>query len=44
VAPQVAGTGLQFAPQLNEPVRLSRLSLERLGDDALISGYVHEPS
>ena len=44
VAPQVAGTGLQFAPKLNEPVRLSRLSVERLGDDALISGYVHEPS
>ena len=44
VAPQVAGAGLEFAPELDEPLRLSRMSLERLGDDVLITGYVHEPS
>jgi diaminohydroxyphosphoribosylaminopyrimidine deaminase/5-amino-6-(5-phosphoribosylamino)uracil reductase len=44
VAPQVAGAGLEFVPQLDEPVRLSRMTTERLGDDVLLTGYVHEPS
>jgi len=44
VAPQVAGAGLQFAPEVEEPVRLSRLSVEQVGDDVLLSGYVREPS
>jgi diaminohydroxyphosphoribosylaminopyrimidine deaminase/5-amino-6-(5-phosphoribosylamino)uracil reductase len=44
VAPQVAGKGLTFAPQLDELVRLTRMTTERLGDDVLLTGYVHEPS
>jgi diaminohydroxyphosphoribosylaminopyrimidine deaminase / 5-amino-6-(5-phosphoribosylamino)uracil reductase len=44
VAPQVAGEGLTFAPELDDLVRLSRMTAERLGDDVLLTGYVHEPS
>jgi diaminohydroxyphosphoribosylaminopyrimidine deaminase/5-amino-6-(5-phosphoribosylamino)uracil reductase len=44
VAPQIAGAGLSFAPELEEPVRLSRLGVEQVGDDVLLSGYVREPS
>jgi diaminohydroxyphosphoribosylaminopyrimidine deaminase / 5-amino-6-(5-phosphoribosylamino)uracil reductase len=44
VAPEVAGAGLTFAPELDDLVRLSRLTTERLGDDVLLTGYVHEPS
>jgi len=44
VAPQVAGAGLRFAPELGLPVKLRRMSAERLGDDVLLSGYVREPS
>jgi diaminohydroxyphosphoribosylaminopyrimidine deaminase / 5-amino-6-(5-phosphoribosylamino)uracil reductase len=44
VAPQVAGQGLAFAPELDDLVRLSRMTSERLGDDVLLAGYVHEPS
>jgi diaminohydroxyphosphoribosylaminopyrimidine deaminase / 5-amino-6-(5-phosphoribosylamino)uracil reductase len=44
VAPEIAGAGLQFTPDLDEPVRLMHTTVERLGDDVLISAYVHEPS
>src|SRR5262249_37904410 len=44
VAPQVAGAGLEFAPQLDGAVRLTRMTSERLGDDVLLTAYVHEPS
>ena len=44
VAPEVAGKGLTFAPELDDLVRLSRLTTERLGDDVLLTAYVHEPS
>jgi diaminohydroxyphosphoribosylaminopyrimidine deaminase/5-amino-6-(5-phosphoribosylamino)uracil reductase len=44
VAPQVAGKGLTFAPELDDLVRLTRMTTERLGDDVLLTGYVHEPS
>src|SRR4051812_23127498 len=44
VAPQIAGAGLQFAPELERPVTLARMSAERLGEDVLLSGYVREPS
>jgi diaminohydroxyphosphoribosylaminopyrimidine deaminase/5-amino-6-(5-phosphoribosylamino)uracil reductase len=44
VAPEIAGAGLQFAPDLDEPVWLTRTTVERLGNDVLISAYVHEPS
>src|SRR6266576_1635302 len=44
VAPFVAGAGMQFAPELEEPVRLTRMTSERVGDDLLLTGYVREPS
>jgi diaminohydroxyphosphoribosylaminopyrimidine deaminase / 5-amino-6-(5-phosphoribosylamino)uracil reductase len=44
VAPQVAGAGLTFAPELDDLVRLSRMTAERIGDDVLLTAYVHEPS
>jgi diaminohydroxyphosphoribosylaminopyrimidine deaminase / 5-amino-6-(5-phosphoribosylamino)uracil reductase len=43
VAPQIAGSGPSFAPDLPAPVELRRLTAERVGDDLLLSGYVHEP-
>jgi diaminohydroxyphosphoribosylaminopyrimidine deaminase / 5-amino-6-(5-phosphoribosylamino)uracil reductase len=43
VAPQIAGSGPSFAPDLPEPVELRRLTAELVGDDLLLSGYVHEP-
>jgi diaminohydroxyphosphoribosylaminopyrimidine deaminase/5-amino-6-(5-phosphoribosylamino)uracil reductase len=44
VAPQVAGTGLRFEPELEDKLRLSHLTVEQVGDDVLLSAYVHEPS
>ena len=44
VAPFIAGAGMQFAPELEEPVRLTRMTSERFGDDLLFTGYVREPS
>jgi diaminohydroxyphosphoribosylaminopyrimidine deaminase/5-amino-6-(5-phosphoribosylamino)uracil reductase len=43
VAPVVAGEGPVFVGSLDEPVTLHRLDLERVGQDVLLSGYVHEP-
>jgi diaminohydroxyphosphoribosylaminopyrimidine deaminase / 5-amino-6-(5-phosphoribosylamino)uracil reductase len=43
VAPQIAGSGPSFAPDLPAPAVLSRLTAEQVGDDLLLSGYVHEP-
>ena len=43
VAPQIAGSGPSFAPDLPAPVELRRLTAETVGDDLLLSGYVHEP-
>jgi diaminohydroxyphosphoribosylaminopyrimidine deaminase/5-amino-6-(5-phosphoribosylamino)uracil reductase len=43
VAPQIAGSGPAFAPDLPAPVELRRLTAEPVGDDLLLSGYVHEP-
>jgi diaminohydroxyphosphoribosylaminopyrimidine deaminase/5-amino-6-(5-phosphoribosylamino)uracil reductase len=43
VAPQIAGSGPSFAPDLPVPVELRRLTAEAVGDDLLLSGYVHEP-
>jgi diaminohydroxyphosphoribosylaminopyrimidine deaminase / 5-amino-6-(5-phosphoribosylamino)uracil reductase len=43
VAPTLAGAGpTAFAP-LGAPVTLSRLASRRVGDDVLLSAYVHEP-
>ncbi|HEX9599372.1 MAG TPA: RibD family protein, partial [Gaiellaceae bacterium] len=43
VAPRIAGSGPSFVPELPAPVELKRLSAEQVGDDLLLSGYVHEP-
>jgi len=43
VAPQIAGSGPSFAPDLPAPIELRRLTAEPVGDDLLLSGYVHEP-
>jgi diaminohydroxyphosphoribosylaminopyrimidine deaminase/5-amino-6-(5-phosphoribosylamino)uracil reductase len=43
VAPRVAGSGPAFAPDLPTPVELNRLNAETVGEDLLLSAYVHEP-
>ena len=43
VAPQIAGSGPSFAPELPGPTELRRFAVEQVGDDLLLSGYVHEP-
>ena len=43
VAPRIAGSGPSFAPDLPALVELRRLTAEPVGDDLLLSGYVHEP-
>jgi diaminohydroxyphosphoribosylaminopyrimidine deaminase/5-amino-6-(5-phosphoribosylamino)uracil reductase len=43
VAPLLAGSGPLFAPELTSPVELRRFAVERVGEDLLLCGYVHEP-
>jgi diaminohydroxyphosphoribosylaminopyrimidine deaminase / 5-amino-6-(5-phosphoribosylamino)uracil reductase len=43
VAPTVAGAGTGPVSALAEPKALSRLSAERVGEDVLLTAYVHEP-
>lgn len=43
IAPRIAGGGTLFAPELAEPIELRRPTAERLGDDLLLTAYVHEP-
>jgi diaminohydroxyphosphoribosylaminopyrimidine deaminase / 5-amino-6-(5-phosphoribosylamino)uracil reductase len=43
VAPQLGGSGPLFAPDLPRPIGLCRLRAEQVGEDVLLSGYVHEP-
>ena len=43
VAPVLAGAGPAFVPDLPDPISLARLRAESVGDDVLLSGYVHEP-
>jgi diaminohydroxyphosphoribosylaminopyrimidine deaminase / 5-amino-6-(5-phosphoribosylamino)uracil reductase len=43
VAPRLGGAGPLFAPDLAAPIELRHLRAERLGDDVLLSAYVHEP-
>ena len=43
VAPRIAGAGPAFAPELAAPLELKRLNAERVGDDVLLTAYVHEP-
>jgi diaminohydroxyphosphoribosylaminopyrimidine deaminase/5-amino-6-(5-phosphoribosylamino)uracil reductase len=41
VAPRTAGEGLRFDPP---HLRLSRMTAEAVGEDVLLTAYVHEPS
>ena len=41
VAPHIAGAGLRFEPP---HLRLSRMTAEPVGEDVLLTAYVHEPS
>jgi diaminohydroxyphosphoribosylaminopyrimidine deaminase/5-amino-6-(5-phosphoribosylamino)uracil reductase len=43
VAPVVAGAGPGLTAALPEPRRLSRLAARPVGEDVLLSAYVHEP-
>jgi diaminohydroxyphosphoribosylaminopyrimidine deaminase/5-amino-6-(5-phosphoribosylamino)uracil reductase len=43
VAPVLAGTGPHLLGSLPRPVELHRFRAEAVGDDVLLSGYVHEP-
>jgi diaminohydroxyphosphoribosylaminopyrimidine deaminase/5-amino-6-(5-phosphoribosylamino)uracil reductase len=43
VAGVLGGEGPHVLGDLPSPVELSRLSVERVGDDSLLTAYVHEP-
>jgi diaminohydroxyphosphoribosylaminopyrimidine deaminase/5-amino-6-(5-phosphoribosylamino)uracil reductase len=43
VAPALAGGGPSLLGSLSRPVRLTRLEARPVGDDVLLSAYVHEP-
>jgi diaminohydroxyphosphoribosylaminopyrimidine deaminase/5-amino-6-(5-phosphoribosylamino)uracil reductase len=43
VAPRIAGAGVAFTPELSEPIELRRLQAEQVGEDVLLTAYVHEP-
>ena len=43
VAPVLAGRGPPLLSEVEAPVRLSRFGAERVGEDLLLSAYVHEP-
>ena len=43
VAPTLAGDGVGPVSALPEPAALSRLSVRQVGEDALLTAYVHEP-
>jgi diaminohydroxyphosphoribosylaminopyrimidine deaminase/5-amino-6-(5-phosphoribosylamino)uracil reductase len=43
VAPLIGGAGPEFAPDLAKPVHLTGFQAERIGDDVVLSGYVHAP-
>jgi diaminohydroxyphosphoribosylaminopyrimidine deaminase/5-amino-6-(5-phosphoribosylamino)uracil reductase len=43
VAPRVAGSGPRFLGELDQPLALSGLEVERIGEDLLVSAYIHEP-
>jgi diaminohydroxyphosphoribosylaminopyrimidine deaminase/5-amino-6-(5-phosphoribosylamino)uracil reductase len=43
IAPRIAGAGMLFAPELAEPIELRHPTVEQLGEDLLLTAYVHEP-
>jgi diaminohydroxyphosphoribosylaminopyrimidine deaminase/5-amino-6-(5-phosphoribosylamino)uracil reductase len=43
VAPTIGGTGPAFLPELSKSVSLHALAAEQIGDDVLLTAYVHAP-
>jgi diaminohydroxyphosphoribosylaminopyrimidine deaminase/5-amino-6-(5-phosphoribosylamino)uracil reductase len=43
VAPTIGGEGLPMLGRLDVPLRLTRLRAREIGEDVLLSAYVHEP-
>ena len=43
VAPTISGEGAGSVARLPEPCVLRRLSAEPVGEDVLLTAYVHEP-
>jgi len=43
VAPTLAGSGPRWAGELETAFPLSGLTAERVGEDVLLTGYIHEP-
>ena len=43
VAPTLAGVGPSFVSELRDVVAVKRLRAEQVGEDVLLTGYVHEP-
>jgi diaminohydroxyphosphoribosylaminopyrimidine deaminase / 5-amino-6-(5-phosphoribosylamino)uracil reductase len=43
IAPRLAGDGPFVLGELTLPIQLSRADVQRVGDDVLVSAYVHEP-
>lgn len=43
VAPRVSGTGPHWLTELADPLELHRLQATAVGEDALLTAYVHEP-
>jgi diaminohydroxyphosphoribosylaminopyrimidine deaminase / 5-amino-6-(5-phosphoribosylamino)uracil reductase len=43
VAPRLSGVGPTFLGELTRPLALTRLESRRVGEDVLLSAYVHEP-
>ncbi len=42
-APRLSGEGQGMVAELPGPIELTRLEAERVGDDVLLTAYVHEP-
>ena len=43
VAPLVSGSGPRWVENLDEPVAVSGFEAEQVGDDVVLTGYIHEP-
>jgi diaminohydroxyphosphoribosylaminopyrimidine deaminase/5-amino-6-(5-phosphoribosylamino)uracil reductase len=43
VAPRLSGTGRHWLRELGAPLSLTRLDAQPVGEDVLLSAYVHEP-
>jgi diaminohydroxyphosphoribosylaminopyrimidine deaminase / 5-amino-6-(5-phosphoribosylamino)uracil reductase len=43
VAPRLSGSGPRFLGELRGPLELSGLQSERVGEDVLLTAYIHEP-